>query len=74
MKTRYGLMRARQFIMKDLYTFDVDLENAEQTYSKVCESYHGILNELQVNFIKGNYSLAFAQTLQLCFHTIKTLG
>ncbi|KAI4457943.1 mitochondrial ribosome protein l39/prolyl-trna ligase family member [Holotrichia oblita] len=50
MKSRFGLMRGRQFLMKDLYTFDIDMENAEQTYSEIIKSYENILTKLGIGF------------------------
>ena len=38
-RPRSGLIRAREFIMKDMYTFDRDLENARATYDAVCGAY-----------------------------------
>ena len=32
MKPRFGLLRACEFTMKDLYTFDTDPETAQATY------------------------------------------
>ncbi|KAK4883520.1 hypothetical protein RN001_006839 [Aquatica leii] len=51
-KPRFGLMRGRQFIMKDLYSFDVDIEKAKETYAEVCECYNSIFNEIGVDYIK----------------------
>lgn len=54
MKTRFGLMRGRQFLMKDLYTFDIDMKNAEQTYSEVIKGYENIFNTIGIDFNQGN--------------------
>ncbi|KAK6056535.1 tRNA ligase class II core domain protein [Cooperia oncophora] len=32
---KFGLLRARQFLMKDLYSFDIDKEASDQTYQMV---------------------------------------
>ncbi|KAF2901000.1 hypothetical protein ILUMI_05184 [Ignelater luminosus] len=53
MKPRFGLMRGRQFMMKDLYTFDTDLETAQETYNEVCESYDNIFKKIGINFVKA---------------------
>lgn len=56
LRPRFGLLRANQFIMKDLYSFDKDQESAFKTYEKVCSSYEDLFNRLELNFIKGeNY-------------------
>ncbi|RHY34506.1 hypothetical protein DYB32_000908 [Aphanomyces invadans] len=47
-RPRFGLLRAKEFIMKDAYTFDVDREGAEVTYNLMVQAYHAILNELDV--------------------------
>lgn len=50
---RYGLLRAREFLMKDLYTFDKDKEAAMQTYEEVNEVYAELFRGLGVPFAKG---------------------
>lgn len=37
MRPRYGLLRAREFLMKDLYTFDRSEEEAKKTYHEISE-------------------------------------
>ncbi|KAJ8920512.1 hypothetical protein NQ315_005381 [Exocentrus adspersus] len=51
-KPRFGLMRGREFVMKDMYTFDTDIESAKQTYDLLCESYNNIFKKVGVDFIK----------------------
>ena len=43
-RPRGGLMRAREFIMKDLYSFDADEEGLDQSYQKMLAAYHNIFN------------------------------
>lgn len=38
-RPRFGLMRAREFVMKDLYSFDKDLEGLDISYRKMYEAY-----------------------------------
>jgi len=38
-RPRYGLMRAREFVMKDAYSFDVDDENAVRSYHAMEQAY-----------------------------------
>lgn len=33
-RPRYGLIRVREFIMKDAYSFDVDLNGLDKSYQK----------------------------------------
>lgn len=41
-RPRFGLMRAREFIMKDAYSFDVDDRGADISYQKMYEAYNRI--------------------------------
>ncbi|XP_053680844.1 probable proline--tRNA ligase, mitochondrial [Anopheles nili] len=52
MKPRFGLMRAKEFLMKDLYTFDVDIGKCRETYEEVNEAYNRLFSALEVPFIK----------------------
>lgn len=38
-RPRFGLMRAREFIMKDAYSFDADEESAKRSYGAMIEAY-----------------------------------
>lgn len=38
-RPRFGVMRGREFLMKDGYSFDIDLKSAKTTYQKIFESY-----------------------------------
>lgn len=53
MKPRFGLIRSKQFIMKDLYTFDLDLDSAKVTYDEVCAMYNNIFRKIGVDFVRG---------------------
>jgi len=50
-RPRYGIMRAREFIMKDLYTFDETKELALKTYDAVRSAYHKIFNEIGLDVV-----------------------
>uniref|UniRef100_A0A182U533 Probable proline--tRNA ligase, mitochondrial n=1 Tax=Anopheles melas TaxID=34690 RepID=A0A182U533_9DIPT len=52
MKPRFGLMRAKEFLMKDLYTFDVDRARCQETYDSVNEAYGRLFREIGVPFVK----------------------
>ncbi|MFC2024868.1 proline--tRNA ligase [Chloroflexota bacterium] len=41
-RPRAGLVRVREFIMKDLYSFDVDEEGLNQSYDKMLQAYRNI--------------------------------
>lgn len=49
-RPRFGVMRAREFIMKDAYSFDLDQEAFERTYAAVHEAYSRILTRIGVDF------------------------
>ncbi|NXV81368.1 SYPM protein, partial [Atlantisia rogersi] len=51
-KPRFGLLRSREFYMKDMYSFDVSEEAARQTYSLVCDAYCSFFNRLGLPFVK----------------------
>uniref|UniRef100_A0A914CCF3 proline--tRNA ligase n=1 Tax=Acrobeloides nanus TaxID=290746 RepID=A0A914CCF3_9BILA len=42
MNPRFGLLRGKQFLMNDLYSFDVDEKAAKDTYKIVCQTYERI--------------------------------
>lgn len=41
-RPRFGLMRGREFLMKDSYSFDINEENARKTYDLMYETYYKI--------------------------------
>ena len=43
-RPRGGLIRVREFTMKDLYSFDVDEEGLEESYQKMLRAYKNIFN------------------------------
>ena len=43
-RPRFGLMRAKEFVMKDGYSFDVDEESARKTYIMMEEAYRNIFS------------------------------
>lgn len=49
-------MRAKEFVMKDLYTFDIDREASLRTYEEVNEAYSKFLSTIGVPFLKGTAS------------------
>lgn len=42
LRPRFGLMRGREFIMKDAYSFDVSQKAAEKSYQRLAEVYRAI--------------------------------
>lgn len=49
-RPRFGLMRGREFIMKDLYSFDKDEEGLEISYRKMYEAYARIFARCGLEF------------------------
>jgi len=49
-RPRFGLMRGREFIMKDAYSFDVDSAAADGSYEKMYNAYMRIFERCGLNF------------------------
>jgi len=49
-RPRFGVMRAREFIMKDAYSFHSSFESLEQTYRVMYETYTRIFTRLGLQF------------------------
>lgn len=67
-RPRFGLMRGREFLMNDAYSFDVDNEGAENSYRTMFETYKTIFERMALDFrtveadsgsIGGSYSHEF---------------
>jgi prolyl-tRNA synthetase len=55
-RPRQGLLRGREFLMKDLYTFDVTEEQARKTYEDVRKAYCAFLDELRLPYLVASAS------------------
>ena len=49
-RPRFGVMRAREFVMKDAYSFHSSFESLEQTYRVMYETYTRIFTRLGLQF------------------------
>ena len=49
-RPRFGLLRAREFIMKDAYSFHLDEESFDQAYQSMYNAYARILERLDLRF------------------------
>jgi prolyl-tRNA synthetase len=49
-RPRFGVMRAREFMMKDAYSFHTDFASLEQTYATMYQAYSAIFNRLGLKF------------------------
>ena len=47
-RPRGGLLRVREFIMKDLYSFDADEAGLDESYQKMCQAYKNIYARLSL--------------------------
>ncbi|KAK4161945.1 proline--tRNA ligase [Cladorrhinum sp. PSN259] len=55
-RPRHGLLRGREFIMKDLYTFDSSVDSALKTYSEVRQVYSKIFAEMKLPVLPAKAS------------------
>ncbi len=49
-RPRFGVMRSREFIMKDAYSFDIDEAGLEASYQKMHAAYTAIFDRLGLTF------------------------
>ena len=49
-RPRFGVMRAREFLMKDAYSFHTNAESLEDTYQLMYQTYSRIFTRLGLNF------------------------
>ena len=49
-RPRFGVMRAREFLMKDSYSFHTDIDCLKNTYEKMYKTYSEIFEAIGLNF------------------------
>jgi len=49
-RPRFGVMRAREFLMKDAYSFDISPEAMQKSYDAMHKAYTAIFTRLQLKF------------------------
>ena len=49
-RPRFGVMRAREFVMKDAYSFDLDEKGLEEAYQAMRRAYSRIFDRLQLTY------------------------
>ena len=49
-RPRYGIMRGREFLMKDAYSFHLDQECLNDTYQTIREAYKAVFNRLGLDY------------------------
>ena len=74
-RPRFGVMRAREFLMKDAYSFHIDQASLEQTYQVMYESYSRIFTRLGLDFraVKAD-SGAIGGSVSHEFHVLAESG
>lgn len=55
-RPRQGVLRSREFLMKDLYTFDYSIESALVTYGEVRAAYSRLFDELKIPYLVAEAS------------------
>jgi prolyl-tRNA synthetase len=51
-RPRFGLMRGREFLMKDAYTFDATEESFDESYQKMVDAYYRIFKRAGLDTLK----------------------
>jgi len=51
MRPRLGLIRTREFTMKDAYSFDADLDSLSESYNKMFEAYKKVFETVGLDFV-----------------------
>lgn len=74
-RPRFGIMRGREFLMKDAYTFDANFEAAQKTYSYMFDTYLKIFQRMDLNAIPVRAdSGAIGGDLSHEFHVVADTG
>jgi len=50
LRPRFGLLRGREFLMKDAYSFDVDLDGLRASYQRMHDAYHRVFERCGLTF------------------------
>ena len=74
-RPRLGLIRTREFTMKDAYSFDKDYEGLDVSYQKMFDAYHKLFTELGIDYtvVKADTG-AMGGLLSEEFHAITDIG
>ena len=74
-RPRFGLMRGREFIMKDAYSFHATQESLQETYDRMHQAYCNVFTRLGLNFrpvVADNGSIGGAGSHE--FHVLAASG
>lgn len=74
-RPRYGLIRVREFIMKDAYSFDIDEAGLHESYKKMFHAYENIMErcDLTYKIVKADTG-AMGGSLSEEFQAITEIG
>lgn len=74
-RPRYGLIRVREFIMKDAYSFDVDEAGLDVSYQKMFDAYKNTMDRLALRYkiVKADTG-AMGGSLSEEFQAISEIG
>ena len=74
-RPRFGVMRGREFLMKDAYSFDLDEEGMNKSYQAMKECYQKIFDEIGFNYkiVKAD-SGAIGGNMSEEFHVLADSG
>src|SRR5438874_4301028 len=50
LRPRFGLLRSREFLMKDAYSFDADIEGLKASYKLMYDAYHRVFERCGLTF------------------------
>jgi prolyl-tRNA synthetase len=50
LRPRFGLLRSREFLMKDAYSFDLDQDGLRQSYKLMYDAYHHVFERCGLTF------------------------
>ena len=73
---KWGLIRSREFLMKDLYSFDADRTSGEKTYEAVTGAYLNFFDRLGVPFhrVEGDSGLMGGNDVSHEYHFPADIG
>lgn len=74
-RPRYGLIRVREFMMKDAYSFDIDQDGMHTSYMKMYHAYENILKRCAIEYkiVKADTG-AMGGSLSEEFQAISEIG
>jgi prolyl-tRNA synthetase len=74
-RPRYGLIRVREFFMKDAYSFDIDNEGLDKSYKLMFDAYKNIFDRMNIDYkiVKADTG-AMGGTLSEEFQAVTDIG